>query len=38
VWTIDQSDEMRRLLDLGADAIMTDLPETLEGVLRERER
>jgi glycerophosphoryl diester phosphodiesterase len=38
VWTIDQADEMRRLLDLGADAIMTDLPETLEGVLRERER
>jgi glycerophosphoryl diester phosphodiesterase len=38
VWTIDQADEMRRLLDLGADAIMTDIPETLEGVLRERER
>jgi len=36
VWTINQADEMRRLLDLGADVIMTDRPETLAGVLRER--
>jgi glycerophosphoryl diester phosphodiesterase len=36
VWTINQASEMRRLLDLGADVIMTDRPETLAGVLRER--
>src|SRR5215210_485550 len=36
-WTINGADEMRRLLDLGADVIMTDHPETLAGVLRERE-
>ena len=36
VWTINQAGEMRRLLDLGADVIMTDRPETLAGVLRER--
>ena len=36
VWIINQPDEMRRLLDLGADVIMTDRPETLAGVLRER--
>lgn len=37
VWTINQASEMRRLLDLGVDVIMTDRPETLAGVLRERE-
>jgi glycerophosphoryl diester phosphodiesterase len=37
VWTINQADEMRRLLDLGADAIMTDRPRTLAEVLGERE-
>jgi glycerophosphoryl diester phosphodiesterase len=37
VWTINQADEMRRLLDLGADVIMTDRPRTLAEVLRERE-
>lgn len=36
VWIINQADEMRRLLDLGADVIMTDRPETLAGVLVER--
>ena len=36
VWTINHEDEMRRLLDLGADVIMTDRPETLAGVLLER--
>jgi len=35
VWTINQADEMRRLLDLGVDVIMTDRPGTLAGVLRE---
>ena len=37
VWTINQANEMRRLLDLGADVIMTDRPRTLAEVLRERE-
>jgi glycerophosphoryl diester phosphodiesterase len=36
VWTIDDLDEMRRLLDLGVDVIMTNRPEVLEGVLGER--
>jgi glycerophosphoryl diester phosphodiesterase len=36
VWTIDDPGEMRRLLDLGADVIMTNRPEVLEGVLGER--
>ena len=38
VWTIDEPEEMRRLLDLGTDVIMTNRPEVLEGVLRERRR
>jgi glycerophosphoryl diester phosphodiesterase len=33
VWTINDPGEMRRLLDLGVDVIMTDRPETLAGVL-----
>jgi len=37
VWTINQADEMRRLLDLGVDVIMTDRPGTLAEVLRESE-
>ena len=36
VWTIDDPGEMRRLLDLGADTIMTNRPEVLEEVLRDR--
>ncbi len=32
-WTINRDDEMRRLLDLGVDAIMTDRPEKLAEVL-----
>jgi glycerophosphoryl diester phosphodiesterase len=36
VWTIDEPEEMRRLLDLGADVIMTNRSEVLEGVLGER--
>ena len=35
-WTINQADEMRRLLDLGVDVIMTDRPGTLAEVLQRR--
>jgi glycerophosphoryl diester phosphodiesterase len=38
VWTINDPSEMRFLLDLGVDAVMTDRPETLVGVLEERRR
>jgi glycerophosphoryl diester phosphodiesterase len=37
VWTINDPDEMRRMLDLGADGVMTDCPEELTVVLGERE-
>jgi glycerophosphoryl diester phosphodiesterase len=33
VWTINDPGEMRRLLDLGVDVIMTDRPETLANIL-----
>jgi glycerophosphoryl diester phosphodiesterase len=33
VWTINDPGEMRRLLDLGVDVIMTDRPETLASIL-----
>ncbi|CAA9463557.1 MAG: Glycerophosphoryl diester phosphodiesterase [uncultured Rubrobacteraceae bacterium] len=36
VWTIDEPEEMRRLLDLGADVIMTNRPEVVDRVLRGR--
>jgi glycerophosphoryl diester phosphodiesterase len=37
VWTINDPREMRRLLDLGADTVMTDRPDTLARVLGGRE-
>jgi len=36
VWTIDDPAEMRRLLDLGVDGVMTDRPDVLKQVLTER--
>jgi glycerophosphoryl diester phosphodiesterase len=36
VWTIDDADEMRRLLDIGVDGIMTDRLAVLKDVLAER--
>lgn len=35
-WTINDPDEMRRLLDLGVDGLMTDRPGLLRTVFRER--
>lgn len=36
VWTIDEPDQMRELLDLGVDGLMTDRPGVLKDVLIER--
>ena len=36
VWTIDEPEEMSRLLDLGVDVIMTNRPKVLSGVLEQR--
>ena len=36
VWTINDSDEMDRLLDLGVDGIITDRPSLLEEHLQQR--
>jgi glycerophosphoryl diester phosphodiesterase len=37
VWTINDPDEMRRLLELGVDGIMTDAPDVLKQVMEEQE-
>ena len=34
-WTINDADEMRELIELGCDCIMTDNPELLKRVLEE---
>jgi glycerophosphoryl diester phosphodiesterase len=36
VWTIDEPDEMHRLLDLGVGGLMTDRPSVLKRVMEER--
>lgn len=36
VWTIDEADEMHRLLDLGVGGVMTDRPDRLRAVLDAR--
>lgn len=37
VWTVNRREDMRRLLDLGVDGIITDRPDALLELLRERE-
>ena len=36
VWTVNEVDEMGRLLDLGVDGLMTDYPSSLKEVLQKR--
>ncbi len=36
VWTINEAEEMERLLDLGVDAILSDRPSVLKQVLTDR--
>ncbi|HEY1829011.1 MAG TPA: glycerophosphodiester phosphodiesterase [Acidimicrobiales bacterium] len=36
VWTINETETMERLLDLGVDGLISDVPTTLCGVLRAR--
>jgi glycerophosphoryl diester phosphodiesterase len=36
VWTVDEADRMRALLDAGVDGLVSDRPDVLRSVLRER--
>ena len=36
VWTVNEADEMNRLLDLGVDGLMTDHPARLKALLLAR--
>ncbi|WP_134323348.1 glycerophosphodiester phosphodiesterase family protein [Cumulibacter soli] len=36
VWTVDDPDDMRALLDLGVDGIITDKPDVLKAILQDR--
>ena len=35
VWTVDREEDMRRLLEMGVDAIQTDRPDRLARVLHQ---
>jgi len=38
VWTINEVDEMERLLDIGVDGILTDTPASLKTLLEDRDQ
>jgi glycerophosphoryl diester phosphodiesterase len=37
-WTVNETNEMRRLIDIGADGLITDYPDRLKAMLPESER
>lgn len=37
IWTVNDADEMHRLLDMGVDGLMSDRPDVLKSVFEERE-
>lgn len=37
-WTVNEADEMRRLIRLGADGLVTDYPDRLQAILAEHSR